>query len=80
MFGKRLQVHPKSSKHLNNPGTRRLLRRKIKRGAEELARKAFGLQFGKRAARSSVGLRRMMNWTFWRSQPHPKRKKRLHVE
>jgi hypothetical protein len=69
MFEKRLQVDPKGSKHLKIPGTRRQLHLKIERGADGLIRKAFGLQFRKRAARSSVGLRRMMNRTLWGHRP-----------
>jgi hypothetical protein len=53
---RRLPVDPNGSKHLKNTGTRRPLCWKIKNEADELVRKAFGLQFGKRAARSSVGL------------------------
>lgn len=79
-FGRRLPVDPKGSKHLKNPGTRRPLCRKIENEADELVRKAFGLQFWKRAAGSSVGLRRMKNWTLWRGWLPPKRKKRLHTE
>jgi hypothetical protein len=79
-FGRRFPVDPKSSKYLENQGTRWPLRRKIEREADELVRKAFGLQFWKRAAGSSVGLRRMKNWTLWRGWLPPKRKKRLHTE
>jgi hypothetical protein len=46
----------------------------------EVFGKAIGLQFRKRAARSSVMLRNTKNWTLWRGQPPPKRKKRLHTE
>jgi hypothetical protein len=53
---------------------------KIKRASEELDRKAFGLEFVKRANGTSSCLQRMMDRILWRSRPPPKRKNKLQVE
>jgi hypothetical protein len=65
----------------------------MERTSEELNRKAFGLEFVKRATRMSSGLRKMRNWnlrggcpplewkiknwTLGRGRPPPKWKKNL---
>jgi hypothetical protein len=73
---KRDNVLP-ATKRINNPGTRRQLLLKIKRISEEFDRKAFGLEFVKRATGMSSGLREMRNWALCRCRPPPKRKKKL---
>jgi hypothetical protein len=42
--------------------------------------KTFRLEIVKRAAVTSMGLRRILNWTLWRGRPVPKRKEELQVE
>jgi hypothetical protein len=48
--------------------------------SEEIYWKTFRLEIVKRAAGTSSGLGRIMNWTLWRGRPPPKRKKGLQVE
>jgi hypothetical protein len=50
---------PECKTRIKNPGTRRKLRLKMKRTSEEFSRKAFGLEFMKRAIRMSNGLWKM---------------------
>jgi hypothetical protein len=62
---------------IKNPDPRWQLHLKIKRTSEEFDRKAFGLEFVKRATSMSSGLRKMRNWTLCRGRPSPKEKKTL---
>jgi hypothetical protein len=77
----------------NNPGTRRQLRLKVERASDRIDRKAFGLEFVKRARGVFSGLRKVTHWkvcrdrrppkreykdqTLWRGRPPPKRKESL---
>jgi hypothetical protein len=58
---------------------RRPLHLKIERTSEELDRKAFRLEFVKRAFGTSSGLQRLIDRTLWRGRPPPKRKKKIKV-
>jgi hypothetical protein len=58
-------------------GTRWELRLKIERTSQMIDRKAFGLEFVKRALWMFSGLRKMTDWTVWRDRRPPKRKKNL---
>jgi hypothetical protein len=57
---------------VNDPRTRWQLRLMSERTTSEFARKAFGLEFVKRANGTCNGLRKIR----WRGRPPPKRKKR----
>jgi hypothetical protein len=54
---------PECNIGIKDPGTRRQLRLKIERTSDGFDRKAFGLQFVKRAAGMPSGLREVRNWT-----------------
>jgi hypothetical protein len=41
----------------------------------ELFGKTIGLEFGKRTARSTVGMQRIKDWTLWKVSPLRNRKK-----
>jgi hypothetical protein len=62
---------------IKDPGIRWQLHLKIGRTSDGLDRKAFGLEFMKRAAGRSSALQKMRDWTLWRGQPPPKWKKSL---
>jgi hypothetical protein len=49
------------------------LRLQIGRTSDGLGRKAFWLEFVKRAAGMSSGLRNVRNWSLLRGRPPPKR-------
>jgi hypothetical protein len=53
------------NEQINNSGIR-LLCLKIERRSEELDRKAFGLEFVKRAFGISSEIQRIKDWTLWR--------------
>jgi hypothetical protein len=64
------------NERINNSGIRRLLRLKIERTSEELDRKAFGLDFIKRAIGISIVIESNKDWTLLRGWPPPKLKKK----
>jgi hypothetical protein len=68
---------PKGKIGIKNPDPRWQLRLKIERTSEEFDRKAFGLEFVKRATGKSSGLWKMRNWALCRGWPSPKRNKTL---
>jgi hypothetical protein len=68
---KRLWKGPECKTGIQHPGTRWQLRLKTERTSDGIDRKAFGMDFMKRAAGRSWGLRKMRNWTVWRSQSPP---------
>jgi hypothetical protein len=72
----------RQARHKRNNGIRdRGLRRELCLGSKEIFYEALGqinrLEVVKRAVESSVRLRKMSVKILWRSQPPPKRKKRL---
>jgi hypothetical protein len=50
------------------------LRRESRGNVKESLRKTTGLEIAKRMARSTLWLRKMRNWTLWRSRPPLERK------
>jgi hypothetical protein len=62
---------------IKNSDKRRQLRLKNERTSERFDRKAFGLEFVKRATGISSGLRKARDWTVRRGRPPPKRKNLL---
>jgi hypothetical protein len=50
---------------------------KIERISEELDRKAFGLEFVKRAFGISSGIQRIKDWNLLRGRTPPKRKEKI---
>jgi hypothetical protein len=50
-----------------------------KRTTSGIYRKTIGLEIVKRAVRISSGMRKVTDWTLWRGQPPPKRKKKLQI-
>jgi hypothetical protein len=61
---------------IKDPGTRQKLHLKFERTSHGFNRKAFRLEFAKRAARMSSGLWKVRNWTLWRGHPPPPFEKR----
>jgi hypothetical protein len=58
-------------------GRRQQVHVKDEKTVGRIFRKTFRLEIVKRAAGSSVGLRKIRDWTSWRSRPPPKWKKSL---
>jgi hypothetical protein len=56
---------------IKDPGTRQQLHLKVERTSDGFDRKAFELEFIKRAARMSSRLWKVRNWALWRGQPPP---------
>jgi hypothetical protein len=54
---------------IKDPGTRQQLHLKIERTLDGFDRKAFGLEFMKRATGMSSGLWEVREWTLWRGLP-----------
>jgi hypothetical protein len=77
MEEKRRWKGPECKTLIKDPGTRRQLRFKIERTSDGFDRKAFGLEFVKRAARMPSRLRQIRNWTVGRGRPPPNRKNLL---
>jgi hypothetical protein len=78
--GKRLWRGPECKIGIKDPGTRWQLHLEIEKTSDRIDRKAFGLEFVKRAPGMSSGLWKMRKWTLWRGRPPPKRKKRSCTE
>jgi hypothetical protein len=68
MLGRRRRVNLEGSIEIKDPSTKWQLCLKIKRTSDGLYRKAFGLEFVKRAAGMSGRLRKVRDWTLWRSR------------
>jgi hypothetical protein len=77
MNEKRMWKGPEWKIGIKDPGTRWQLRFKIGMTSDWFDRKAFGLEFMKRAAGMSSRLRQVMNSTLWRGWPPLKWKKSL---
>jgi hypothetical protein len=69
--GRGLRYQLQGSKQIKNRDTRQQLHLKIERTSEEFDRKAFGLEFMKRATGMSSRLWKMRKWTLWRGHPPP---------
>jgi hypothetical protein len=76
-FGKRHRTKPKGSHGVKNRDAKEQLRLRSERTSGGIFGKTFGLEVAKRAARSSVMMRKITDWTLWRGRPPPKRKKSL---
>jgi hypothetical protein len=72
-----LKQQLRGNERINNSGIRRLLPFKIERTSEDPDRKTFKLEFVKRAFEISSGIQTIKDWTLWRGEPPPKRKKSI---
>jgi hypothetical protein len=62
---------PECKMGIKDLGTRQQPRLKFERASGRFDGKAFGLEFVKRAAGMSSGLRKVREWTVWRGRPTP---------
>jgi hypothetical protein len=65
---------PECNNGISNRGLKEQPRLGSKRAFNKTVRQTPGLKIAKRAVEFSVGLRKMSDWTLWRSRPPPKRK------
>jgi hypothetical protein len=75
MNGEEKLEGPGMQNGIRDRGLREQLRSKVE--FTKIFRKTTGLEMAKRIARSAVGLRKIKDWTLWRSRPPPKRRKNL---
>jgi hypothetical protein len=68
-FGKRHQPKPECSKGIWSRDVVEQPRLEIMGNNNEVFGRTIGLEFGKRAARSSVASRKIKNWTLWKGGP-----------
>jgi hypothetical protein len=61
-------MNPEGSTGIKDLGIRRQLRLKIDRTSDGFDRKAFGMDFVRRAAGMSSGLWKVRDWTLWRGR------------
>jgi hypothetical protein len=74
-FGRKRQAKEESENGMRSRGLRQQPR--SKREFNKALRKTLGMELGKREAGISSGLQTIKEWTLWRCQPPPKRKKNL---
>jgi hypothetical protein len=79
-FRMKCRKGPECKIGIKDPGTRWQQHHKIVRMSERINRKAFGLEFVKRARGMSSGVWRIRKCTLWRGLSPPKRKKTLCME
>jgi hypothetical protein len=76
-FGKRRRARPECNNGIRKRDLNQQLRLGSKGNINETFRQTLSLEIVKRTVESSVRIRKMSDWTLWRSWPSPKRKKRL---
>jgi hypothetical protein len=90
-YGKRLLKGPECNNDLRDRGLRRKLqgnieikdpdtRRKLRPRIDKKSDNIFRGNVEKKVGGTSRGLRRMKNWTLWRSKTPPERKKKLQIQ